>query len=64
MEYSTIQVFIVITNTQIQNWLNIQRDLGVSLKPWSINERDTVLLCLQRNGGWSMKGKDVVSGQI
>tara|TARA_B100000676_G_C18046745_1_gene828518 strand:- start:1078 stop:2013 length:936 start_codon:yes stop_codon:yes gene_type:complete len=43
------------------NWRNIQRDLGVSLKPWSINERDTVLLCLQRNGGWSMKGKDVVS---
>ena len=41
-------------------WNKIKRDLGVELKPWSINEREHVLLCLQRNGGWSMKGKDVV----
>ena len=41
-------------------WNKIKRDLGVELKPWTINEREFVLLCLQRNGGWSMKGKDVV----
>ena len=47
------------TPTDLQ-WNKIKRDLGVELKPWSINEREFVLLCLQRNGGWSMKGKDVV----
>lgn len=41
-------------------WKKIQRDLGIVMKPWTINEREFVLLCLQRNGGWSMKGKDVV----
>ena len=47
------------TPTDLQ-WNKIKRDLGVELKPWSINEREFELLCLQRNGGWSMKGKDVV----
>ena len=47
------------TPTDLQ-WNKIKRDLGVELKPWSINEREFVLLCLQRNGGWSMIGKDVV----
>jgi len=42
-------------------WEKIQRDLGVKLKPWDYNNRDNILLCLQRNGGWSMKGKDVVT---
>ena len=41
-------------------WRKIERDLGVVIKPWSLYERENILLCLQRNGGWSMKGKDVV----
>ena len=44
-----------------EQWKKISRDLGVSVKQWTINEREHVLLCLQRNGGWSMKGKDVVA---
>lgn len=47
-------------NSTDSQWRKIQRDLGVALQPWSINERECILLCLQRNGGWSMKGKDVV----
>ena len=48
-------------NPSDEQWNKIQRDLGVRLKPWTIKEREYVLLCLQRNGGWSMKGKDVVN---
>jgi hypothetical protein len=48
------------TNSDDKQWKKIQKDLHISLRPWSINEREFILLCLQRNGGWSMKGKDVV----
>lgn len=34
-------------------WQQIQQDLGVSLQPWR-RQGDHVLLCLQRDGGWSM----------
>ena len=44
-----------------EQWTKIQRDLGVKLKPWNYADKDNILLCLQRNGGWSMKGKDVVT---
>ena len=44
-----------------ENWQKIQRDLGVVLKNWDFQNRENILLCLQRNGGWSMKGKDVVN---
>ena len=47
------------TPTDLQ-WNKIKRDLGVELKPWSINESEFVLLCLQRYGGWSMIGIVVV----
>jgi len=48
------------TNSDDTQWKNIQRDLHVRLQPWTLYERENILLCLQRNGGWSMKGKDVV----
>ena len=40
-------------------WNQISRDLNISLKPWRKNGNH-ILLCLQRNGGWSMKGIPVV----
>ena len=47
-------------NSDDTQWKKIQRDLRVTLQPWSLYQRECILLCLQRNGGWSMKGKDVV----
>jgi hypothetical protein len=40
-------------------WQQISRDLGIYLKDWRQKGRH-ILLCTQRNGGWSMKGKSVV----
>lgn len=40
-------------------WQQIKKDLGIDLKPWR-TQGDHILLCLQRNGGWSMKGLDVI----
>lgn len=40
-------------------WQDIRRDLGVDLQPWR-QRGDHVLICLQRDGGWSMQGQSVV----
>ena len=40
-------------------WEQISRDLGIGLKPWRTHGNH-ILICLQRNGGWSMRGLDVV----
>jgi hypothetical protein len=40
-------------------WEQISRDLGISLKPWR-TQGNHILICLQRNGGWSMRGLDVI----
>ena len=40
-------------------WSQISRDLGISLKPWR-TQGNHILICLQRNGGWSMGGLDVI----
>lgn len=40
-------------------WEKIKRDLHIDLKPWRKNGNH-ILICLQRNGGWSMKGISVV----
>jgi hypothetical protein len=40
-------------------WLQISRDLGISLQPWR-TQGNHILICLQRNGGWSMRGLDVI----
>lgn len=42
-----------------RRWLEIQQSLGLGLGPWRSNG-DHVLVCLQRDGGWSMKGTDLV----
>jgi len=36
-----------------QRWQQLSQDIGLSLQPWR-TQGDHVLLCLQRNGGWSM----------
>lgn len=41
-------------------WISIGNRLGISLKPWRTSG-DYILICLQRNGGWSMKGLNVLS---
>ena len=40
-------------------WAQISKDLGISLKPWR-TQGNYILICLQRNGGWSMRGLDVI----
>jgi len=46
-------------NPDESRWDIIKKDLRFDLKPWRDNGRH-ILVCLQRNGGWSMKGLDVV----
>jgi len=41
-------------------WQQIQQDLKLTVKDYRTNGNH-VLLCLQRNGGWSMAGLDVVT---
>jgi len=38
-----------------QRWRQIKQDIGLELHPWRTHG-DHILLCLQRNGGWSMAG--------
>jgi hypothetical protein len=40
-------------------WEKISRNLGLSLKPYR-SSGDHILICLQRNGGWSMRGLNSV----
>jgi len=40
-------------------WQQIKQDLGIDLQPWR-EEGEHILICLQRNGGWSMGGLDVM----
>lgn len=40
-------------------WISISKDLNLNLKPYRQNGNH-ILICLQRNGGWSMGGLDVI----
>lgn len=42
----------------LDRWQQISRDLDVSLKDWR-RDGNHILICTQRNGGWSMKGLTV-----
>jgi hypothetical protein len=46
-----------------ERWNTIQAQCGVGLKPWR-QTGNHILLCLQRDGGWSMAGWDVVDWAI
>ena len=45
-------------NIDPTRWNKISKDLGLRIKPWRTTGNH-ILICLQRNGGWSMKGQDV-----
>jgi len=44
-------------------WIKISQDLKISLKDYRQNG-DHILLCLQRNGGWSMGKYDVIDWTV
>jgi hypothetical protein len=46
-------------NVDPARWQQISKDLGISLQPWR-TQGNHILICLQRNGGWSMGGLDVI----
>lgn len=46
-------------NPDPARWKQISQDLNLSLAPWRTHG-DHILICTQRNGGWSMKGSNVV----
>ena len=46
-------------NVDPGRWQKIKKDLNIDLQPWRTNGKH-ILLCLQRNGGWSMGGYDVM----
>jgi len=41
-------------------WQKISKDLNLKLKPWRSNGSH-ILICLQRNGGWSMQGLNTLN---
>ncbi len=42
-----------------KRWASIKQNLGIQVKPYQ-KEGKHILICLQRNGGWSMKNYDVM----
>lgn len=42
-----------------ERWEQIKKDIGIELKPWKSGGKH-ILICLQRNGGWSMGLQDVM----
>jgi hypothetical protein len=46
-------------NVDPGRWQQIKKDIGFDLQPWRSNGNH-ILICLQRNGGWSMGGLDVI----
>lgn len=42
-------------NSDSARWMHISNNLGLQMKPWR-NHGEYVLLLMQRDGGWSMKG--------
>lgn len=40
-------------------WRKLSKDLGITLKPWK-KDGTEILICCQRNGGWSMDGLELM----
>ena len=46
-------------NPDPNRWQQVSKDLGITVKDWSSKGKH-ILICLQRNGGWSMDGLDSI----
>lgn len=44
-------------NSDGSRWRQISSEMGIALEPWR-NQGNHILICLQRDGGWSSKGFD------
>tara|TARA_R110000851_G_scaffold68544_3_gene154075 strand:+ start:1142 stop:2077 length:936 start_codon:yes stop_codon:yes gene_type:complete len=42
-------------------WRKLKEDLNIEVKDWKMNNGRDILICCQRDGGWSMDGQGVVS---
>ena len=51
--------FYFDTHIDTTRWQKIKNELGLEVLPYE-NRGNNILLCLQRNGGWSMKHNDVL----
>jgi hypothetical protein len=51
--------FYFDTNIDTNRWKKISQNLNINLKPYRTNGTH-ILICLQRNGGWSMAGLSVI----
>ena len=47
-------------NPDPARWQKLKTHLNINLKPWNMDNGPTVLICCQRDGGWSMDNQDVV----
>jgi len=47
-------------NSSDHKWHEIKSKLGLDLQPWR-DQGQHVVVCLQRDGGWSMKGTDMAA---
>ena len=47
------------TSPDTGRWLAVQQNLNINLRPWR-TQGNHILLCLQRDGGWSMGGFEVM----
>jgi hypothetical protein len=52
--------FYFDTDVDPGRWQKLSSSLGITLKPWR-EHGEHILICLQRNGGWSMRGLDVMT---
>jgi hypothetical protein len=51
--------FYFDTDVDSNRWTKISSKLGIQMKPWRTSGNH-ILVCLQRNGGWSMRGYNSV----
>jgi hypothetical protein len=47
-------------NPDPSRWEKIKQELGIELKPWQKNSNGHILICCQRDGGWSMDGESLM----
>lgn len=64
LRYSLNGVFYDVSEyanrgSDCSRWDKISQDLGLTVKPWR-NTGDYILLMMQRDGGWGMKGLDPI----